>query len=485
LNPVKDLPFLSATEIARRIRSREVSCLEVLESYIARAERYNPIVNAIVVKDFDRARARAKEADRAISRRDSPGPLHGVPMTIKEAFALAGTPTTFGLEQYRDNVANQNALAVDRLIAAGANIFGKTNVPPWLSDGQSANPLYGRTVNPWDTTRTPGGSSGGSAAALAAGITALEIGSDIASSIRNPAHFCGVFGHKPTYGICPARGHSIVADAQDADINCIGPLARGADDLELVLSVIAGPDAVHGSAYTLALPESSRRELKDFRVAVVLDDDVFEVDREIQAQLQALADFLAREGVEVHHARPAIDTRELFRLNVTLVRAATASRQTDEEYAAALARAKTTDLSRHDYATATLRGNTLSHREWLQLNDERHRLRRRWHEFFQDFDVLICPPAPSAAFPHKTEPFPERTLRVNGKELPYGDQTFWSAYCGIAYLPATVAPIGLTAERLPVGVQIIGPQYADLTCIHFARLLERHYYRFVAPSGYA
>jgi amidase len=380
---VEDLPFLSATEIAGRIRSREVGCLEVLERYIARTERYNPVVNAIVVKDFDRARARAKEADRAVSRGDSLGPLHGVPMTIKEAFALAGTPTTFGLEQYRDNIANRNAVAVDRLLAAGANIFGKTNVPPWLSDGQSANPLYGRTVNPWDTARTPGGSSGGSAAALAAGLSALEIGSDIASSIRNPAHFCGVFGHKPTYGICPARGHSIVVDAQDADINCIGPLARGADDLELVLSVIAGLDVVHGSAYRLELPRAVRLELKDFRVAVVLDDDVFEVDREIQGQLQALADFLAREGAAVRHARPAIDTRELFRLNVTLVRAATASRQTDEEYAAALARAKTTDLSRHDYATATLRGNTLSHREWLQLDDERHRLRRRWHEFFQ------------------------------------------------------------------------------------------------------
>jgi amidase len=478
-----DYAFLPAVDLAKRIRDREIGCVELLDHYIARIERHNPTINAIVVTDFDRARECAKVADRAPAK-SAGGAFRGLPMTVKEAFAWAGTPTTFGLVQYRDNTATRNAVAVDRLLAAGANIFGKTNVPPWLSDGQSDNPIYGRTNNPWDLARTPGGSSGGSAAALAAGLTGLEMGSDIASSIRNPAHFCGVFGHKPTYGICPGRGHAIAEDAQEADINCIGPLARGADDLELALSVIAGPVGEESTAYTLNLPRCTRRELRDFRVAIVLDDNVFEVDREVQSQIEALARFLEREGANVRHERPDINTQELFRLNVTLVRAATSTRQTNAEYAAALERAKTVDLSRPDYGTATLRGNTVSHREWLQLDDERHRLRRRWHAFFENFDVLLCPPTPTVAFPHKTGPFHERTLTVNGKELPYGDQTFWAAYGGIAYLPGTVAPIGLSPQGLPIGVQIIGPQYSDLTCIHFARLLERHYRRFTPPPGY-
>jgi amidase len=479
-----DDAFLSAARLAERIRKREIGCLELLDHYIGRIERYDPAINAIVVTDFDRARAQAKDADRSLAKGEPRGPLHGLPMTVKEAFALVGTPTTFGLPQYRDNIAARNAAAVDRLLAAGANIFGKTNVPPWLSDGQSDNPIYGRTNNPWDTTRTPGGSSGGSAAALAAGLTGLELGSDIASSIRNPAHFCGVFGHKPTYGICPGRGHSIAEDAQEADINCIGPLARSADDLEIALSIIAGPVGEDAAAYALDLPKCARRELRDFRIALALDDEAFPVDRDVRAQLETVADFLRREGATVRDERPDIDVRELFRLNVTLVRAATSTRQTDAEYAAACARAKTADLSRPDYGAATLRGNTLSHREWLKLDDERHRLRRRWHAFFANFDVLLCPPAPTVAFPHKTAPFHERTLTINGKERPYGDQTFWAAYGGIAYLPATVAPIGLSPQGLPVGVQIIGPQYADLTCIHFARLLERHYRRFTPPPGF-
>jgi amidase len=477
-----DIAFLPAVEIARRIRSREIGCVEALDHFIARVERLNPAINAIVVKDYDRARERAREADRTVARGGAQGPLHGVPMTVKEAFALQGTPTTFGLEPYRNNIARRNALAIDRLLAAGAVIFGKTNVPPWLGDGQSDNPVYGRTVNPWNAARTPGGSSGGSAAAVAAGLAALEIGSDIASSIRNPAHFCGVFGHKPTYGICPGRGHSIEDGTEDADINCIGPLARGADDLEITLGAIAGPD---GGAYALTLPKCARRELRDFRVAIVYDDPAFEVDREVQTALRDLAAFLTGEGASVREERPDIDTRALFRLTVTLVRAATSTRQTDAEFEAALARARATDLSRPDYGTATLRGNTLSHREWLRLNDERHRLRRAWNAFFEGFDVLLCPATPTTAFPHKTGPFPERTLTVNGKELPYGDQTFWAAYGGVAYLPGTVAPIALSPEGLPIGVQIIGAQYADLTCIHFVRLLERHYRRFVPPPGFA
>jgi amidase len=204
------LAFESATTLAAKLRAREIGCGELLDYFIARGNTYGSDVNAIVVRDLDKARQRAVAADQALARGETWGPLHGVPMTIKESFHLAGTPTTFGFPQFRNNLATTNAVVVDRLLKAGAVIFGKTNVPPGLMDGQSWNEVYGRTNNPWDLSRTPGGSSGGSAAALAAGLTGLDLGSDIASSIRNPAHFCGVFGHKPTFGLCPQRGHMLI-----------------------------------------------------------------------------------------------------------------------------------------------------------------------------------------------------------------------------------------------------------------------------------
>jgi amidase len=313
----------------------------------------------------------------------------------------------------------------------------------------------------------------------------LEIGSDIASSIRNPAHFCGTFGHKPTFGLCPVGGQSVIEDARDCDILVIGPLARSADDMETMLSVIAGPGDTESAAYTLALPKPSRVALKDFRVALVLDDPHFEVDREVQAQLAALGDFLAREGVQVRtDARPAIDSREIFRLFISMIRATTSGRQTDAEFAAASERAKAMDFTQSDIITQTTRGNVMPMRDWIALDYRRHQLRQIWNKFFDDYDVLLCPAFPIAAHRHKPEPAPQRTLTVNGKELPYGNQLFWGGYGGVFYLPASVAPIGLTPAGLPCGVQIIGRQYADLTCIHFARLLERHYRSFTPPPGW-
>jgi amidase len=222
---MSDLAFKPATELARMIRSREIGCAELLDYFIGRMETHNPNVNAIIVQDLDTARRRAAAADRTLARGEEVGPLFGVPMTVKESFNLTGTPTTWGFPEFKDNIAKSNAVAVDRLLGAGANIFGKTNVPPGLMDGQSNNEIYGRTNNPWDLSRTPGGSSGGSAAALASGMTGLEFGSDIASSIRNPSHYCGVFGHKTTWGICPQRGHMLVDTLQSTDIGVIGPLA--------------------------------------------------------------------------------------------------------------------------------------------------------------------------------------------------------------------------------------------------------------------
>jgi amidase len=287
-----ELHFRSAKQLASDIRRRKVGCLEALDAFLARRDRFNPKLNAIVVTDVEGARRRAKQADAALRKGKVWGPLHGVPMTIKESYDVAGMPTTWGLPALKGNIAPRNALSVDRLLAAGVVLFGKTNVPAWLADYQSYNEVYGTTNNPWDLSRTPGGSSGGSAAALAAGLTGFEAGSDIGSSIRNPAHYCGVFGHKPTYAIVPPRGQALPGRVAQGDISVIGPMGRSAEDLAIGLSVMAGADEIDGAGWRLALPAPRKKALRDFKVAVMLTDPTAEVDREVQARLQALADFL-------------------------------------------------------------------------------------------------------------------------------------------------------------------------------------------------
>jgi amidase len=481
-----DPHFRSAKQLASDIRRRKLGCLEVLDLYLARMERLNGKLNAIVVTDVDGARRRARQADAALRRGKPWGPFHGVPMTIKESYDVAGMPTTWGLPALKDNVAPRNALAVDRLLAAGVVLFGKTNVPAWLADYQSYNDVYGTTNNPWDLARSPGGSSGGSAVALAAGLTGLEAGSDIGSSIRNPAHYCGVFGHKPTFGIVPPRGQALPGRVAQGDISVIGPKARSAEDHAIGLSVMAGPDEIDGAGLRLALPAPRRKALREFKVAVMLDDPAAEVDREVQARLQALADFLGKRKVKVSlTARPAFDTAEAHRTYIFLLRAATAGRQTAEEFSrnAEITRGLAPDDQR--YYAWTMRANTASHRDWLAANETRHKMRWRWAEFFREWDLLLCPVASSAAFPHDhAGERHERMITVNGKRVPCVDQLFWAGYGGMAYLPATVAPAGLTPAGLPVGVQIIGPQYGDRTCIEFARLLEREFQAFVPPPDY-
>jgi amidase len=481
-----DPAFLPATELARRIRDREIGSRALLDHYLARVERYNPRLNAIVVTDLERARRRADEADAALKRGESWGPLHGVPMTVKESFDVTGLPTTWGLPQYKETPAAEDALAVARFRAAGAVVFGKTNVPSYLADWQSFNPVYGTTNNPWDVARVPGGSSGGSAAALAAGLTGLEAGSDIGASIRNPAHYCGVYGIKPTWGICSPRGHALGGTVAQSDISAIGPLARSADDLDLALGIMAGPDAVDGAGWKLELPAPKKQRLGDFRVALMLDDPNSEVDREVQDILQRLADALAKKGVTVSDkARPRIDTGEAQRTYIHLLRAATSGRQTTAEFEANRAKAAALGEGDDSYLGRMLRGMTSSHRDWLAANEKRQKMRLEWARFFEEWDLLLSPIAASAAFPHDHEgERHERTILVNGKQVPTTDQLFWAGFSCMAYLPGAVAPAGLTPAGLPVGVQIVGPQYHDRTCIHFARLLEREWRAFEPPPGY-
>jgi amidase len=482
-----DIAFRSAKQLAADVRKKKIGCLELLDLYLARVEKYDGALNAVVVRDFERARTRARAADRALARRQVWGPLHGVPMTIKESYDVAGLPTTWGVPANAKNVATKNAVAVDRLLGAGVVLFGKTNVPLFLADWQSYNAIYGTTNNPWDVARAPGGSSGGSAAALAAGLTGLEAGSDIGSSIRNPAHFCGVYGHKPSWGIVPRTGQALPWQTATVDIDVVGPLARSAEDLALALSVMAGPDEIEAAGWQLRLVPPRQKRLRDFKVALMLDAPGVAVDREVQDRLHALGDFLGRQKVKVDaRARPAIDTGEAFSVYTRLLRAATSDRQSDTDFEQNTAIARGLAVSDQSYYARAMRAAVLSHRDWLAANETRHRMRRAWAEFFTQYDLLLCPVAGTAAFPHDHQgERHERTLVVNGQRVPVTDHLFWAGYSGAFFLPSTAAPCGFTPGGLPVGVQIVGPQYGDLKCLAFARLLEREFQAFVPPPGYA
>ncbi len=479
-------PFASATQLASAIREGALSAQDALEGYLDRVDRFNPDLNAIIFSDRDGARRRARMLDEMAGRDDCQGPLHGVPMTIKESFDIAGMPTTWGVPALKDNVAKTNALAVDRLQAAGAVIFGKTNVPLLLADWQSFNEIYGVTNNPWDLSRSPGGSSGGSTAALAAGLSGIDAGSDIGASIRNPAHYCGVFGHKPSYGICPPLGQALPGILTPADISVIGPLARSATDLAITLDVMAGPAPQESVGYRLDLPPPGKTEFAEFKVAVMLSDSNSEVDAELTDTLQALIEKIAAAGATLDDAaRPDIDTERAHALYVSLLRAATSSRLSEEERDRMAAEAAMLDPGDSSYHAQMLRANTMRHGEWLKLNNEREHMRRRWADFFEDYDLLLCPAAASAACPHDhAGERHTRTITVNGKQVPTTDQLFWAGFSGSVYLPSTVAPAGLTKSGLPVGLQIVGPYLQDRRCIEFAGLIEQAFGGFVAPPGY-
>ncbi|MGH8765934.1 MAG: amidase [Burkholderiales bacterium] len=475
--------FWSASNLAKALRAKKLGALELFDLYASRIRQHNRALNAICVMDLDAGRKAARAADRA---RGNKGPLHGLPMTVKESFDVAGWPTTRGLEEFRNNVARKDALAVERLKRAGAIVFGKTNVPVLLADWQSFNPIYGTTSNPWDLTRTPGGSSGGSAAALAAGLTGLELGSDIGASIRGPAHYCGVYGHKPTWGVCSPLGHGLPGGALPVDITVIGPLARSAEDLALAMDLIAGPDSIDGAGWTLALRKAKLSSFRKLRIAVMPSHPTAEVDASVSGAIERLAVALARKGAKVSdRARPAFDPAEAHRVFLALLRAATSSRQLPHHVE--LWQQLSTSRPRDDmsYEAQAARANVMRHKEWLGWSNRRHQMRLLWAEFFRDWDVLLCPIAATPAFPQNQEGERwERMIDVNGKPQPSTTQMFWAGYSGMCLLPSTVAPIGLAAGKLPVGVQIVGPQYGDYRTLEVARLIEQQVYGFTPPPGF-
>jgi amidase len=484
---MNDLSFKSALALAADIRAKKIGCRELLEHFWSRVERFNSDLNAIVVNDIDHACAQAVEADSALSRGESWGRLHGVPMTIKESFDVAGMPTTWGIPAFKHNFPAVNAVVTDRLIQAGVILFAKTNVPTLLADWQTYNSIYGTTNNPWNLALSPGGSSGGSAAALAAGLTALDAGSDIGGSIRNPAHYCGVYGHKPTEGIVPMRGQLFPGNVAPVDFFVAGPMARSAEDLAAALAIMAGPDLLEASGWHLALQPCRHHTLADFKVGLILDHPNSRVDREVQDGLCALASFLAKQGAIVSEkTRPDIDLDQAHETYTCLLRAATSRSQTPEVFQRNLDAARSLNWNDRSYFARMVRANTIYHKDWLDADEARHRMRYAWANFFNDFDLLLCPAAASAACPHDHagERY-QRTILVDDNPVPCTDQLFWAGISTLPGLPATVAPICLTPRGLPVGVQIIGKLFDDLTCIRFASLLENEFYAFTPPTFYS
>jgi amidase len=442
--------FTPAHTLADAVKRRQVSALELVDAAIARIEKLDKPINAVVVRDFERARADARKID-AHSGEAANRPLLGVPMTVKESFDLRGHPTTWGVEAHREHRATEDALVVQKLKAAGAIVMGKTNVPPVLADWQSDNPIYGRTNNPYDLSRSPGGSSGGSAAALAMGFSALEYGSDIGGSIRVPAAFCGVFGLKTSFGLVSMLGHAAGGEhGAPSLLSVVGPLARDAKDIEIALEVTAGPDA-ESPANRLALPMPRQERLSSYRVFVLDNHPVAAIDGEVRRVLEETADRLTREGASVARSSNHLpDLAAMHRNYLSMLQTIVTRRSAAQERP---------PISAH---------------EWFALVDQQLRVRRQWADFFRHFDVLIAPDFSRSAFPHTSEPnWRHRSLTIDGEATPYGAQLAWAGLASFGNLPSTATPMGLAADGLPLSLQVIGPFLEDRTSLDVAVRIAR------------
>lgn len=488
--------FQSATQLLGLLRAREIGAVELLQLHLSRCEKYNPAINAVVAKDVEGAMRAAQEADNHRGGAASLPPLHGLSMTVKDTFEVVGMPATCGLPKLAQHRPQRDAESVARLKAAGAIVYGKSNMPPGAADWQSYNPIYGKTNNPWDLTRTPGGSSGGAAAAVAAGLAPLELGSDIGGSIRVPAHFCGIYGHKPSQGIVPSRGHIPPSPGQFVryELGVCGPLARSAQDLELAMDVLAAPDSLDQPAWRVAIPRSRHERLQDFRVALWADSDTFAVDSRCLAAIESYVQDLRRIGVKVDaQARPQIDFAAAFEIYLSTLLPIVGSGLPASAVEQLIDRAKAQPPDSPTYVARAARALTMRHFEYIAVAERREQLCLRWRDFFSRYDLMICPVMPTAAYPHDHRgdeagdpitTYDARSTIVDGRSCPYHHNLQWSAVATVADLPSTAAPTGHFIDGLPVGVQLIGPRLEDRTPLRFAQLVERELGGFKAPSAF-
>jgi amidase len=461
----EELLTAPALRLAEAIRTKQISSRELLDGYLERIDRLGGPVNAVVTLDVDRAQATARAADDDTIRGESKGRLHGLPITIKDAIETAGIRSTGGAVELSDHVPSADAPAVARLKAAGAIVFGKTNLPRWSGDLQTYNDLFGTTNNPWATNCTPGGSSGGAAAAVACGFTSFELGTDIGGSVRGPSHFCGVFGLKPSYGIVPQRGYldHVGGGTTDADINVFGPIARSADDLDVLLTVLAGPEPERASAWRLELPEPRKTSLADYRIGAWLDDAACPVNREYLALMTRTADRLSDAGAKVEESRPDVTFSEQVDTFMRLIMAAVSPSLPDD----------------------VAESSSGSHRAWLRHDEDRARLRDVWASWFEDHDILLCPVIAAPAFEHDQEgDILTRTLEVDGVRRSHIELVQWAGLIGVVGLPSAVPPIGRTVAGLPVGVQVVAPYLCDRDAVHAAGLVAEVTGGYSVPPGF-
>ena len=491
--------FLDAHMLLAQLASGETSSRDLLETQALRIANRNPAINAVVALNLDAARERAAQADAARARGESWGPLHGLPITLKDTYEVPGMPCTAGAPALRNHRPQQPALAARRLLDAGAIVFGKTNVPLFGADIQTYNAVYGTTNNPWDTRRSSGGSSGGAAAALAAGFTPLEMGSDLAGSIRIPSHYCGVYGHKSTYGIVPLRGHipGPPGTLSVPDLAVAGPMARSARDLRLMLDVIAGPAPQQQPAWQLALPDARAGGLKDFRVLLWVDDPLCPIDDEMRTQYAELHHVLTAAGASVgsvgsvHAGAPlGLGLKDFVPLFLTGLGGVMSGGMAPAERAflgwvAPLLHR----VGRYvDFPTLfdhLLTGAGQRHADWCSTHEQAMRLTEQFRRIFDDYDIILMPPAATVAVPHVQRPhMVRRKITINGQRRYYTDLFMWIAPATLMGLPATSAPLGVTAGGLPMNVQIVGDRFQDKTTIRFAELLAEVMGGYRPPPGY-
>ena len=484
---VGDLDFASAVDAARAIRRGDVSSVELTTRMLERIARYNPGLNAIVTLAADAALAQARACDEAATRAAWLGPFHGVPGTIKDTFETAGVRTTSGSKTLATYVPARDAAVVERLKAAGVVVLGKTNVPEWAGDWQSANEVFGVSKNPWDPARTPGGSSGGEAAALAAGLTFVSIGSDLGGSIRVPAHFCGVYGHKPTLEVVPRRGHippPPSAAPGPTPLAVAGPLARSVADLKASLEVLGGPEGIEGRAYRWSLLPARGARLADYRIGYVVDDPACPVSSEIKPLLEQAVAALGKAGATLVQGwppgMPAVRQYETY-LDVLWGGFAFLMRDADLDGLRALAEQPGTS-----HAIRRARAWTAPAKYLQAAHGRRLEARAVWQRYFQTHDAFVMPTSFVPAFPHDPSPsMDDRRLATPAGPREYLDQFFWIAFARLTGLPATTAPVGRTAGGLPVGIQIMGPYLEDATPLDIAARLADLIGGFTPPPGYS
>lgn len=476
--------FATATDMLQALRAKQISSLELLELHLEHIARYNPALNAIVTPDYDNARRAAREADEMRARGEE-RPLLGLPLTIKDCIDVQGLPTTAGVPKRAGALAGADALVTARVRTAGGVIMGKTNVPPYAGDWQANNKIFGRTNNPWDLARTPGGSTGGGAAALAAGLTPLEFGSDIGGSIRVPAAFCGCYGHKPSETAVPRSGHFPGSPLPNAALamSVQGPLARSATDLALAFDIVSGPDIGEEVAWKLAIPPARHERLSDYRVALLPPFSWLPIDEEIMEARETLVNNLRSVGVKVEEAQPAAfsDWRAYYKLYYALlaVIVTIGAPRWSLRRDALLSR-----LSRDEFAHVWAQGLQASASDYIIWFARRERYRAIYREFFRDWDILLAPITFVPPFQHIDTPLARRTLVVNGQTVPYARMSAYPSLATLCGQPATAFPVGLTSSGLPIGLQAVGPYLEDRTTIHFAELMEREFGAFQRPPAY-